>query len=193
MTVTAPPGAAEMQVVGGTGHRPHRLPPGCERWARAALDDLVVRLRNEHGTRTVVSGLALGFDQWLAYAALEAGLRLWAHVPFPQQADSWPQPQRDEYCRLLAAADQVTVYGNGYRAALYHARNDGMLTACNAMIALWDSGSTSGGTRGVVEKIRARRMPCWWLDPVTRTVHPQLPPAEPAGHRPRTGIVGTAN
>lgn len=167
---------AEVPVIGGSGHRPQHLPPGCEPWARTEIGALLRQLRDTCGTHTVVSGMALGFDQWLAGAALDAGMALWAHIPFPQQPDPWTRAQRGEYQRLLAAAEQVIVYGNGYRAALLHARNDGILRTSNAMVVLWDPGSTGPGTTSVVHKIRARRMRCWWLDPVTRTVHQQLPP-----------------
>jgi hypothetical protein len=157
-------------VVGGTGHRPQHVPPGTEAWARTQLSRIARHLRDVYGCRTAVSGMALGFDLWWADEALRAGLKLWAHVPFPEQADRWRSAERQEWARLRAEAAKVTTYAESYNVRALHARNDGMLRVSSAMLALWDPAKTSGGTYSCVEKIRQRRMPWIHLDPVARTV-----------------------
>lgn len=70
-------------IVMVTGHRPQHLSPGVRPWVRAELERLALKLRDEHGTATGISGMAVGADLWWADAVVKAGLRLWAHVPFP--------------------------------------------------------------------------------------------------------------
>lgn len=64
---------------------------------RAELARLAVKLHDHHGTTDGVSGMALGADQWWAASVLDAGMRLHAHVPFPQQPDKWPAEDRAEW------------------------------------------------------------------------------------------------
>jgi uncharacterized phage-like protein YoqJ len=121
-----------------------------------------------------VSGLALGSDLWWAQAALDAGLELWAAVPFPQQADRWPAADRATWRRLLDQAAKIRTFGQEPSTGLLHARNDGMLDVSAAVVAVWRPSVTTGGTASAVRKAQSRRMPVVHLDPDRRTVG-QLP------------------
>lgn len=140
----------------------------------------MVKVRDEYGCLTVVSGLALGWDTWLAVAARHAGLDLWVHIPFESQPSRWPADDKKVWQRLRDAATKETVYGpnpTSKREAvrLLHARNNGMIAASDAMTCLWLPSKRSGGTWSAVRKIYAVDMPAIHLDPDRRTVRLGLP------------------
>lgn len=157
-------------TVAATGHRPQHLTARERDWVRRELARVVRKLRDEHGMRAGISGMAIGADQWWAAELVDAGTALHAHVPFPQQADRWQQADRDEWRRLLGLAATVTYYGDHYDVKLLHARNAGMLAACEAVVAVHKSSKTSGGTASAVRSARQRRLPIVLLNPESMAV-----------------------
>lgn len=151
-----------------TGHRPQHLHPDVRPWVRSELERLAVKLRAEHGTHVGISGMALGADLWWADAVVKAGLKLWAHVPFPQQPDKWHPADRDEWVRLCRVADKLTMYGGYYDVKTLHARNDGMIKASAAAVAVWLPAKRDGGTASAVRKLTAVGLPVIHVNPATR-------------------------
>jgi hypothetical protein len=94
-----------------TGHRPQHLEPDSIEWIGAELHRVAGKLREEFGTTTGISGMAIGADMMWARSVLAHNLALWAHVPFPEQADVWPTDFQAEHRRLLARATTVKTYG----------------------------------------------------------------------------------
>jgi hypothetical protein len=152
-----------------TGHRPQHLHPSVRPWVRGELERLALKLRAECGTQVGVSGMAIGSDLWWADSVVKAGLKLWAHVPFPQQPDKWADEDKDEWVRLCRVADKLTMYGGDYDVRTLHARNDGMIKVSAAAIACWVPRKTEGGTASAVRKLRATGMPIIHVNPETRT------------------------
>lgn len=175
-------------VVCAAGHRPQHLAPNAREWACHKLHAAARWLRDEHGTQAGISGMALGADLWWARAVLAAGLELWAYVPFPAQADRWPADQRAEWQWLLDQATRVRMCsetdpaGRTEAARMLHARNDAMLAASTAVVAVWDPAKTGGGTALAVRK--AGRLPGVHLDPAARTVRTVRPGGFPLLARP---------
>ncbi|MCW6003928.1 hypothetical protein K1W54_04930 [Micromonospora sp. CPCC 205371] len=164
-------GQSTWETVAASGHRPqHLLGFGETDWVRAELARVAVKLRDEHGMTTGVSGMAIGTDLWWAAAVVDAGVKLWAPIPFPHPPDPWRPEDRDEWRRLRRAADVVTLYGDAYDVRLLHARNDGMLAAADAVVAVWKPSKTSGGTASAVRKAQAMGLPIVHLNPERRTV-----------------------
>lgn len=157
-------------VVAATGHRPQHLSPDAREWIRPELDRVAAKLRDEHGTRVGISGMAIGVDQWWARSVLRAGLELWAYVPFPQQPDPWDDEDRAEWADLIKRAAGVKTFGQSYSVKLLHARNDGMLADADAVVAVHRAAKTTGGTASAVKKATRRRLPIIHLDPDTQTV-----------------------
>lgn len=172
-------------IVCATGHRPKGLSPETQAWCRDKLGKAAVWLRDERGCTVGISGMALGVDTWWAQAVLNAGLDLWAYVPFPQQPDVWPAPARTEWSALLKRAAQVRYAGDlgnllgedRRRAAvrLLHHRNDLMLADSAAVVAVLDVAKRSGGTRSAAVKANRAGMPGVHLDPAAQTVRVGLP------------------
>lgn len=169
---------ADWPTVAVTAHR--KFATSAVGWVQFKIDRAAVWLQQECGTTVAVSGMALGGDQMWARAALHAGLSLHAYVPFPQQPDVWTSSQRAEWRRLVDAADEVIVCGDlahvpaerrrAEVVRLLHHRNDRMLDASDAVLAVLDSTSTSGGTFSAVQKARRRGMPIVHIDPAARAV-----------------------
>jgi hypothetical protein len=155
-------------VVACTGHRAY--PPDVVPWVRAKLRDAAVWLRDQRGCRTAVCGMAVGGDLWWAQAALDAGLALHAHVPFPQQPDRWPPAWQAVWRDVRARAAREVVYGDRYDVRLLYARNDGMLASADAVLAVWDPSRPRGGTWSAVRRAARLGLPVVHVDPGARRV-----------------------
>ncbi len=170
---------ADWPTVAATGHR--YLNEDVRGWVWQKLHNAAVWLRDTHSTRVAISGLALGVDQMWAHAAVEAGLNLHAYIPFEQQPDRWRPEQQDRWRHLLNQATHVTVVGTLTATdpaarkleatRLLHLRNDHMLSACDAAIAVLASSAVRGGTVSTVAKAQQRGLPVIHVDPDTRTIH----------------------
>lgn len=151
-----------------TGHRDLTAAP--MKWLQPEFDRVLHKLRDGHATVDAHSGMALSADQDFGWSALNARLRLHAHVPFPSQPDRWTQEQQDSYRRLLARCTSVKVYGQYYDVGLLFARNDGLLDVADAVVAVWD-GLRTGGTFDTVRKAVARELPVIHFDAARLRVH----------------------
>lgn len=171
-------------IVAGTGHR--ELDAGATAWCREKIPAAARWLRDECGTRIIISGMARGFDLMWAAAALDAGLELWAYIPFKEQADKWNRADKAEWWRLRFRA-KVTILGeidpelpskrrSSAVNALLFARNDAMLRDADAVLAVWDATRRTGGTYGAIKKAGALRLSGVHLDPVARTFAWKLQP-----------------
>ena len=138
-----------------TGHRPAKLPWGFdERDPRcAALKQSILRELDElyrRGWRHFISGMALGCDLYFAEAVLELKERypavtLEAALPFPGQADRWPEDSRARWRRIVAACDVESVVQNHYDRGCMLRRDRYMVERSSAVLAVFDD--TPGGTK----------------------------------------------
>lgn len=136
------------QTLAVTGHRPARL-GGYEGrnplaiWVKHRLRDVLQVCWNE-GFRSLISGGALGVDQWAAAIALEIGYDLTIARPFPSQDSVWPEASRQYYRELLEKATVVDVSPDPYHPSKLFARNQWLVDRCSCLIAVYDMGQ--GGT-----------------------------------------------
>lgn len=129
-----------------TGHRPQRF--GFDPYPRMAA--LAARYMHECRPEGIISGVALGWDQAVAWAAVAANVPVHAAVPFVGQESRWIDADRARYARLLSCCASVTVVSDGgYENWKYHARNRWMVDRCTRLVALWDGGD-KGGTAACV-------------------------------------------
>jgi len=151
-----------------TGHR--TLSIAEYGFAEEELVRLAVKLRDEHGTTTAISGMAVGADALWADAALQAGLQLWAYIPFPQQEEDrrWTAEDRADWAHLRSRAEREVVLGDHYDVRLLHARNDAMLRDADLLIAVCDPRRTVGGTASTLKKARKAAKPIVIVDIVAR-------------------------
>jgi hypothetical protein len=153
-------------VVGGTGHRPKHLSGSQREWLRAGLPSWVARLRDVYGTRVVISGMAAGWDLWLAEAALEAGLEVWAYIPWPGQTERWRDPEDlAAWARVQRAAVRERMVSPRFEPGTYELRNQAIVDDSTAVFAAWLPGRSSGTLDCLVRAVDAGR-PVVLADPV---------------------------
>lgn len=142
-------------ILAVTGHRKIGGGYGDNPIARAVVARMGAELDRLQPTR-VISGMALGVDQWLAWLAVRRGIPFVAAVPFTGQFMKWTSDHRAKYGRLLELCDTEVDTSIGHSCSrcrpsdwqtqtrhLYQVRNEWMVDHCNVLLAVWD-GSSSG-------------------------------------------------
>lgn len=138
-------------IVSFTGHRPdklggYKLPNPTYLHVCREIDKTLRELQPEK----IISGMALGVDQWAANIAIKLGIPFIAAVPFIGQEKAWPLPSQKIFNKLLErAAEVVIVSEGGYSAAKMQVRNEWMVDRADKVIAIWDG--TPGGTGNCVQ------------------------------------------
>lgn len=136
-------------IVAGTGHRPDKL-GGYTREAKDKLIKLAQDYLKEAKPDKVISGMALGWDNALGWAAVRLGIPLIAAVPFKGQERMWPQESKDNFEALLYCAEEVVyVSEGGYAPWKMQVRNKWMVDNCDVVLAIWNG--TDGGTANCVK------------------------------------------
>lgn len=141
-------------ILGVTGHRPDKL--GDEEaydarspiqdWCRREFRKVLKRIK----PRVVISGMALGWDQWCALEALDFGADLHAYIPFEGQELRWWSESRVLYHELVGRAAKVKYISSpGYAAWKMQKRNEAVMDDCGIACSLFDG--SSGGTFNCVE------------------------------------------
>lgn len=156
-------------VLGITGHRPPKLGGYNNATNRRGdikyvLKKLFVQLK----PACVVSGMALGADQWAVEAALELNIKVLALIPCLGQESQWPIDSQQRYKSLL---EQIVNTGGSveyvskelYTPACMHVRNQKIVDYSEQLIAVWDG--SWGGTGSCVRLAKQAGRP------ITR-VHP---------------------
>ncbi len=173
-------------VVACTGHRDVG---DAADWLTETLNRVAARLHDECGTRVALSGMARETDLKWANAAVVAGMRLWACIPYDGQADRFSRADRAEWQRLRGLAEHVFVAGevpadtlpkkkSSVVNGLLWKRNTAMVDVADkaggALVAVWD-GRLSGGSHGTLIEAAKRDLPGVWINPAARTVRGYLP------------------
>jgi uncharacterized phage-like protein YoqJ len=143
-------------IIAGTGHRPDKL-GGYENRTRLALGGLATEYLAQKRPDLVISGMALGWDQALAGAAVALEIPFLAIIPFEGQERKWPEDARARYKRLLAAATEVIVISPWPSTKAMQLRNEAMVDRCDRVVALWDG--SWGGTFNCVKYAEKKRVP----------------------------------
>ncbi len=148
-------------ILAGTGHRPDKL-GGYNTHVAQRLQTLASAALTKHQPQLVISGMALGWDQALAEAAVAHDIPFHAYVPFEGQESMWPLQAQQRYQDLLWKADKVIIVCEGSFAAWkMQKRNEAMVDACDKVLALWNG--TSGGTANCVAYAKTQNKPIFNL------------------------------
>lgn len=143
---------AARTIVGITGHRPDKFDDGYE--LKSPIQDWVkrelqLRFKRLKATR-ILTGMALGVDQWAADVAIEMGIPFEAYVPFEGQESIWPSESKIRYYGLLERAARVrTVCTPGYEPWKMQKRNEAIVNDCTVLVAVFDG--SQGGTANCVQ------------------------------------------
>ena len=151
-----------------TGHR--SLTAQQTAWVAAELPRVLRKLNADHGTTTLISGMAVGADQLAAQAAVEAGVGLWSYLPYLQQADHWSPSVQQSWLRLRAAAAREVVLADAFDVTHLHSRNRLMIRDSTAVIAVHDPARAAGGTHQALKVADATGRPVIRMNIAANTV-----------------------
>jgi uncharacterized phage-like protein YoqJ len=153
-----------------TGHRPpkvggYSIPNGVYNAVMRAMDEALVCLCPE----IVITGMALGIDQWMAELCVDNGVPFVAAIPFDGFDSKWPRESQEHYRRLLSQAYHIQVVSPGapYDPRLMQVRNQWMVRQCDKLLAVFN-GST-GGTANCVRAARNMQK-----EVVLANIHPDV-------------------
>ena len=155
-----------------TGHRPQKLPWGSNELDPrcVAVKQMILRRLEEAyalGCRTFLCGMAQGCDTYFAEAVLQLrqqkpDISLVAMIPWPGQADRWPDTDRQRYERLCAACDEREVLEPYYSTGCALRRNSEMVRRADMLISVYDgSSSGTGNTVRQAEKLGLHILAVW--------------------------------
>jgi uncharacterized phage-like protein YoqJ len=152
-------------IIAFTGHRPDKLggyvlPNPTYIKVCQEIDKALKKLKPQQ----IISGMALGIDQWAANIAIKNNIPFIAAVPFLGQEGKWNLDLRKTYCILLRkAAEQVIVCPGAYSVEKMQIRNEWMVDRCDLLIAVWDG--TKGGTGNCVDYAKKINKEILRIDP----------------------------
>lgn len=152
-------------IVAVTGHRPGKLGGYDEgnsiaKAVKQQLREELERIRPD----SLISGMALGVDQWAVQIALDLAIPVIAAVPCDGQDAIWKPELRRRYAKLLARCTEVhVVCPGGYARWKMQTRNEWMVDHCQQVIAVWDG--SDGGTEKCVRYARKVGKPVVEINP----------------------------
>lgn len=155
-----------------TGHRPEKLggykPNPIQNWVIEQLDALLKRALHSDPKVEVISGMALGADQWWATCAIRQGIPVHAFIPFEGYYLKWPETSMETYKQILSQCVEVKICcPPGYQAEKMQIRNELMVMAATHHVAIWDG--SSGGTANAVKYIKQQGLKYYRINPITKT------------------------
>jgi uncharacterized phage-like protein YoqJ len=156
-------------IVSFTGHRPdklggYKLPNPTYIHVCQQIDKTLSQLKPEK----IISGMALGVDQWAANIAIKLGIPFVAAVPFIGQESMWPAGSQSIYNNLIKRACEIIyVCPGSYSAAKMQIRNEWMVDHSDKLIAIWNG--TAGGTGNCVKYAQGLGKEIIFINPVLPT------------------------
>lgn len=132
-----------MLILAATGHRPPKL-GGYGDDVYDKLVQLATGFMIETKPDRVISGMALGWDQAWAQAAVDLRIPFIAAIPCHGQSSKWPSKSVHKWKKLMALADRMVCISEHYTRSCMQDRNVWMVDNCDEVVALWDG--SSGGT-----------------------------------------------
>jgi len=137
-------------IIAITGHRPPKCgnyegtnPLAC--WVKTEIRKALLELQ----PTALITGMAIGVDQWTAAICIKLAIPFVAAVPFVGQERQWPALARDEYALMLHLAKEVVVVcEGGYERWKMQARNEWSVDHSDKLLAVFDG--SQGGTANTV-------------------------------------------
>ena len=137
-------------IISMTGHRPDKLGGyHTPNKVHLAVVDGLKKLFAELKPSCVITGMALGVDQWAAEICAANGIPFVAAIPFHGQEGKWPEHAQKRYHALIQKAHKAWIISPGpYDPVKMHKRNHWMVDSCNLLVAVYDG--SPGGTGACV-------------------------------------------
>lgn len=144
--------------IAGTGHRPKFCPCLYDEDHEWLLDlrGRTSSFLKEQSPEFVITGMAIGWDTWLAQEALKLDIPIKAYVPFRGQGNAWPPAAKKEYQRLLDLSLEVKYISENYHSGAFHQRDRAMVDDCDLVVALLNPKADKGGTYYTVQYAKGK-------------------------------------
>jgi uncharacterized phage-like protein YoqJ len=152
-------------IVAFTGHRPQKLggfklPNLIYINVCQQIDKVLKELKPEK----VISGMALGVDQWAASISYKLGIPFIAAVPFIGQESVWATESKKIYNKLLAKAVEKVIVSDGeYSAQKLQIRNEWLCNHSDILLAIFDG--SPGGTANCIKYAKSINMKIIIINP----------------------------
>lgn len=163
-------------IISVTGHRPdklggYRTPNPVYNAVMESLDKALIEL----SPSKVITGMALGIDQWVAELCIMNDIPFVAAIPFAGQDSKWPPQSQARYRWLCGKAVEQHIVSLGeYGPHKLQIRNQWMVDHSDLLLAFWNG--TSGGTANCVGYAQQKGKPIHFvtLPPVVANYRPQI-------------------
>lgn len=127
-----------------TGHRPQKLGGFSDNPIRKQVQSVMEKAFLLLRPEKIITGMALGVDQWAAALAIQHKIPFIAAVPCLEHEIKWNDETQKRYFKLLNEAFEVVVVTQTkYTPTVMRRRNEWMVDNSDALLAIWD-GSKSG-------------------------------------------------
>lgn len=165
-------------VVAFTGYRPEKMP-----FIESKKDEAYLTFRKkqlqvierliELGCTDFISGVAQGFDTWVAEDILKLqkkndALTLECAIPFPGQADKWDYADQKRRYKILTHANSAVTTSAHYSKDCFFARNRYMVDKADIVVCAYNG--QSGGTQYTVNYALKQNKIVIQIDPSTSVV-----------------------
>lgn len=142
-----------------TGNRPFKLDKDKAHIAREKMHEYLKDLKSVYGNDLVIlTGMALGPDQWAAEICINLGIKFVAYLPFKGQELRWTTTQQSKYLKMLIVASEVKVASDVQSNSAYLRRNGHVVNDCDCAIAVFN-GDYKSGTGSTVRKLEYAKIP----------------------------------
>ncbi len=141
-----------MSIIAVTGHRPDKLGGYTAYDNHKAIRRHMKNFLEQapEGELVLVSGGALGIDQFWIQVGLYLDLPVVAALPFVGYNEKWPREARRKYEKLLDRCDEVRyICEPGYAAWKLQTRNEWMVDHSTSLVAYWNG--TPSGTQNCID------------------------------------------
>lgn len=138
-----------------TGNRPFKMDKDKAFIAKRKMFDYLQYLKSIYGDELLVlTGMALGPDQWAAEICTDLKIKFDAYLPFQDQDARWTWHEQQYYEKLLRSAKNIFIaeMNTPVGGQAYHKRNDMLVNDCNYAIAVFN-GDYQSGTGSTIRKL----------------------------------------
>lgn len=152
-----------MYKIAFTGHRPQKLAAPAS--VKARIRKFLVDQQSMHGDLLVISGGALGVDQFAAEVCIALDIPFVFILPFPIQVMSarWPSSSRQHLQSLQSHAVKSYVTQSKFSMSGYQRRNEVMVDHADLLCAVYNG--TSGGTANCIRYAQSISRNIYYIRP----------------------------
>lgn len=154
-----------------TGHRPERFATSDIPWVQAQIRAVVSGLAAERDDVVALSGMQRGVDLWFAVEAWRAGVPVEAYLPWYGWELKWEEGWQAAHDLIMEQSREIHPIASGYRAGIFHTRNERMIDSADAGLVVFD-GRPTGGTYHALGLLQSQGKPYVLIDTGARKVVP---------------------